>query len=355
MNIGAEIVDQHDMRSKAQPTRGLSARDPLGASLNAAWQSQMERAQLEHWFKPFEPSAHPFLIHRPLWSLDNRNPALPRSAGSTASSGTTAKMWAGVHDLEGVLKTSRKTERPMVENCDLPVPRYEAPRDHAPEWSRNGGSDPAGEDDYELFTACGMYQCSVIPSAGTDYDQFAVLHEGVMGSGFSCPTPESPPAPVPTVSVERDSNIPAQFGLSHKTPVQSVTFPQDSVILPSTEVGDASHTVEAVSARGVDTNSGEGAALTASRRAAVQFSAEVPVRLHVQWFGQSAHIWLGMNGTKAQVDSQAMTVVDELRRHFAATGQKVGRVICNGRVVYDGQMTSGFGLSSSWEAASVIL
>lgn len=58
--------------------------------------------------------------------------------------------------------------------------------------------------------------------------------------------------------------------------------------------------------------------------------ARLPVRLHVEDTPQGMVVWLGMDGDSNGPALRAPTLVAELRRLLAASGQRLAGVICNG-------------------------
>ncbi len=66
------------------------------------------------------------------------------------------------------------------------------------------------------------------------------------------------------------------------------------------------------------------------------------IRLHTQWRADMVNIWLGMDGTAAGIASQAAVIISELQHHLGSQGQRLGRVICNGRVLFDPDVQTTF-------------
>ncbi len=58
-------------------------------------------------------------------------------------------------------------------------------------------------------------------------------------------------------------------------------------------------------------------------------------RLHAQWTATGVNVWLGIGGQPDHIASQAQALVPELRRQLQAQGQLLGRVVCNGRLIFD--------------------
>lgn len=61
-------------------------------------------------------------------------------------------------------------------------------------------------------------------------------------------------------------------------------------------------------------------------------------RVYAQWTEAGALLWLGMDGSASQVGFQAAAIVPSLQRALREQGQRLVRVVCNGRVVFDAGM-----------------
>lgn len=61
-------------------------------------------------------------------------------------------------------------------------------------------------------------------------------------------------------------------------------------------------------------------------------------RVYAQWTDAGALLWLGMDGAASQVGFQAAAIVPYLQRALREQGQRLLRVVCNGRVVFDAGM-----------------
>ena len=59
------------------------------------------------------------------------------------------------------------------------------------------------------------------------------------------------------------------------------------------------------------------------------------VRLHAQWDAENVNLWFGMDGTAAQISDQAAIIIPELHRYLNAQGMRLGKVVCNGQVIFD--------------------
>lgn len=58
-------------------------------------------------------------------------------------------------------------------------------------------------------------------------------------------------------------------------------------------------------------------------------------RMHAQWSASGVQVWLGIGGLPEHIASQALAIVPELRRLLEAQGQQLGRVVCNGKLIFD--------------------
>ncbi|MBF9266302.1 hypothetical protein, partial [Paracidovorax cattleyae] len=73
----------------------------------------------------------------------------------------------------------------------------------------------------------------------------------------------------------------------------------------------------------------------AARALPAEAQRHAGMRVHAQWSDAGAQLWLGMDGTADQVGFQAAAVVPSLERALREQGQRLVRVVCNGRVVFD--------------------
>ncbi|MBV8619980.1 MAG: hypothetical protein JOY84_14025 [Curvibacter sp.] len=58
------------------------------------------------------------------------------------------------------------------------------------------------------------------------------------------------------------------------------------------------------------------------------------IRMHAQWLEDKVNVWLGIDGSAQQVQQQAALLIPELARQLDAQGRKLGKVVCNGHLVY---------------------
>lgn len=313
MSVNTNIANQVD----AKPVRSLlqlseGSLRSQGASLNAAWRHEMERAQFENWFKPFDPSAASM--------TDNRATQAAKMPGHSSAAVPSPRL-----HLPAILKESE-----FAPNLDP---------------STDGSIEDTGQQ-LSMVRIGGANVTHGADSAGVPSSELEV--GGFSGTPYSRSTVDGSNSAVPMQSsvAAHSSNAP----LAHMTsePVsprlaQIAMLPSARVLpefsiprntrqvsnpLPHEEAAKQPESSESV--KNAYAELAQGALLAPDHAAS-------PVRLHVQWQGQSANIWLGMDGSVTQVSSQSQIVVAELRRHFAAVGQRIGRIVCNGSVVFDGQ------------------
>ncbi len=315
MSINANIANQVDtkpVRSLLQLAEG-SLRSH-GASLNAAWRHEMERAQFENWFKPFDPSSASM--------TDNRTTQTANVPGHSSAALPSRRL-----HLPAILKESE-----FAPNLD---PSTDGSiEETGQQLSMVGigganvthGADSAGVPSSELELELGSF-------SGTPYSRSAVDGSNSAVPLQSSVAAHSSNAPLAQMTSESISPRPAQIAMLPSARVLSeVSIPLNTRLvsnpMPHEEAAKQHESSESV--KNAYAELAQGALL------APDFAAS-PVRLHVQWQGQSVNIWLGMDGNVIQVSSQSQIVVAELRRHFAAVGQRIGRIVCNGSVVFDGQ------------------
>jgi hypothetical protein len=66
------------------------------------------------------------------------------------------------------------------------------------------------------------------------------------------------------------------------------------------------------------------------------------IRIHAQWSANSVDVWLGMDGTATQILGQARLIISELKDHLGGLGRRLGRVTCNGSVLFDPEQSSAW-------------
>lgn len=69
----------------------------------------------------------------------------------------------------------------------------------------------------------------------------------------------------------------------------------------------------------------------------------MPVSLHVEEGPAGLRVWLGVAGDAAEAAARAQSVLQELRRECARTGQRLALVVCNGEPLFEQAADGGSG------------
>lgn len=313
MSVSPSLLRQVDaklIRSTRQPTDYTARLQE--ESLNAAWQHEMERAQFENWFKPFDAGTPSQRDSGRLQATHERGKSLaglinPRphrvsilQGSDSASPDTNSRIG---------INTGEQQRAPMVDSTADQVVHLgdsggiRTPADVEKE-VRSLPSAPTAEN---MLGAAGRIQSSALQHAQNSTATHAV----------------DAPASPRHLQIALPSAVHALPDVSSSLDMLLTT--KAPALQEAAEEKEPDEPVKSASTARV-----QGASMSPENTAS-------PVRLHVQWQGQSASIWLGMDGSAAQVSSQVHIVVAELRRHFSATGQRIGHIVCNGSVVFDGQ------------------
>ncbi len=307
-------VDTKPVRSMLQPVD-----DKLrlqGGPSNAAWQHEMERAQFDNWFKPFDASATSTTDKRP-----------PQMTNMRAHS-SVASLSPRLH-LPTILK---ETELAM----DRDAGSQRSTEDTVPRRSMGGAGDPYVAQGGNSSGDRPLASSNLEPGGAPDlqYALGALDRSKSTNAVHSSTSTHASNPPVAPVASEHVSSCQAQISVL----AGARLLPEISNPLDTRFVSEAQPQEEASDQLESSESARKASAALAQGVLAQPNHAASPVRLHVQWRGQTADIWLGMDGSAAQVSSQSQIVVAELQRHFAAIGQRVGRIVCNGSVVFDGQL-----------------
>lgn len=330
MSINPAITGSRDdslLRSLQQPVDGKA--QPQGADQYAAWRHEMERAQYENWFKPFDqttptPSARPAVTAQAVPQLHAAAPPLHLTSA------------AAIHlQPQGL---------PSQEPQALQAPQV-------PATNESGGSQSAGDVAAVPSQSNGMSNGAHHLAAHTSMAPACSAQEGA--------SPVNPARAPDTTVLSRQvggtgEQATADGGMRMPHLAQANALPSHLSVagspfaLPET-IRPLDAAIASAVAQSADlasdrhpTGAATESAVSGPANAAPQLTSNMspPVRLHVQWVGQAANIWLGMDGSAQQVASQVKIIVAELRRHFSALGQRIGSITCNGSVVFDGQANS---------------
>lgn len=305
------------IRSVALASDPRSGDRLTGDAQRLAWEREMERAESQTWFnvlKPAETGAAP-------------TPA-NRVAGSSGAA-SAPSLAAGA-----VLRSPRVEMRPALlarDSIAATSGAGAAPRQSAPEATApiTAGTSPA---------ATGRATETSPPSKPLPPFAAGPLAAGVEGDApviaIECGRPlvatqnmalagsvgmepsiefaaETPPLPttdarlLPVIAPARSAQLPEASSAVPGRPME------DTHVLP--EAGAAAHAPVA-------------AALSRSLDAALS-----PVRLHIEWSGSTARVWIGMDAPAA---AQLPTLVGDLARWLERSGTRLRSVTCNGAVLF---------------------
>lgn len=275
-------TSQNDL-SRSRATQSVESK-PLhltDLSQRSAWLREMERSQAATWFKPFEDSA----------------------ANQTAAAPWPASTAPFVPALSGLAVSERPETNVTAEN-----PQHGALDASAPHESTNHPNEESAATQALAKHLSGALQTQVAP---------------LLGRPLAATTASVASNTANTSIAGIQLTLAQQASLQVTTTVEILIAPSAELITTSVE---STHADQADTAEGI-----EGSAQASSPRA----SDSPSIRLHAQWGKDEVSLWLGMDGTAAQISSQAAVIVPELHRYFNAQGIRLGKVVCNGQVVFD--------------------
>lgn len=356
---------------------GDSSQSP--ASVREAWLREMERTQLAGWFQPFVPVESQ--------ALSNIN-ALPRSPSSHISASTTRTIAAlpvayrpplqapgrvqelqvnaghsetvvpkrpkglgGEEIISSVTSESDHAEtaselpaayRPPLQ-ASAPVQEQQVNADH-PEAADGTHAQGTGQKETASF--------ATENSAGPD----GAMHRGGVGAYFST---DNDAGALHATHVQAISAPVRGAEQSHPTQARALGVAMAKAALPAgsiecppapkvATIGLAApvnrHQTEAASAwpEGSGLRKSLSQLPTLASRGNVRLlSAETEqtpgTRVHAQWSATGVELWLGMDGPSSQVGFQAAALMVSLQRSLREQGQRLLRVVCNGKVVFDSE------------------
>lgn len=59
------------------------------------------------------------------------------------------------------------------------------------------------------------------------------------------------------------------------------------------------------------------------------------IRSYAEWTPEGVAVWLGMNGDASEIEQQVSLIVTQLRRTLLEQGHRLNMVVCNGRIVFE--------------------
>ncbi len=314
----------------------------LSPSLRQAWLREMERAQLAGWFQPFNPTA----VLQPSGAAPRPAQGLPTAMPSAVRAGG------------GLPAAYRPMPAPSADQGGVPVSPARAaasrPGAGAPGTASTSPSAAAGGVAGPMHSGDGA---AGVPDRGGSDGMRAVPATGAGGDAWPHPAPAGASAPMPLASAFAGRGAAASAGIA--------AVDQATAAIGSGAVDEASAIVEraggpawrpdgmrslevpsllalATASTSAPTEPGEGqtersgrTAPGAARALPAEAQRSAGMRVHAQWSGAGAQLWLGMDGTADQIGFQAAAVVPSLERALREQGQRLVRVVCNGRVVFD--------------------
>lgn len=298
-------------------------------SRRAAWLREMERAQVAHWFMPFE----------------NRGAGFVSSSSSTArtpvSLGALNQLAAPVRGMAAVAEANPKTDRlsPDPARGDLgPLDRVEALtpltsssalKDETTVTSSDTDEPSATGDGHT--TSIGSLRNDLMMSQGST----AHLAQALNGH-FRSGTESTSPLFQTSAPVTANCHILPLTALTQPVKLDGALGAIATLEIASTQVllftaldptvgsdGDAEHAIQT------------GPSMRLAPRLSLGPGEPSRIRLHAQWFEDAVTVWLGMDGSAEQIVSQASVVIAQLQRHLSGQGQRLSLVICNGQVLFD--------------------
>ncbi|BFO56020.1 hypothetical protein [Acidovorax sacchari] len=316
-------------------------REPPGLSpaLRQAWLREMERAQLAGWFQPFAPAAMP----------------QPSGAAARPSQGLPTAMPSAARAASGLPAAYRAMPVPPANRGSMPASASgeDAPGTVSADRSAVAGgvAGPRHSDGGAL----GM------PDRGGSDGMRAAPAPGAGGDAWPHPALAGASAPMPLASALAGRGAAASAGIAAADQataaigsgaVERAAAIVDRAMAPAwrpdgvrplavplpAALAAASTSAPMESGDGPAEHSGRtasGAAPGAARSLPAEAQRSTGMRVHAQWSDAGAQLWLGMDGTADQVGYQAAAVVPSLERALREQGQRLVRVVCNGRVVFD--------------------
>ncbi|CAM3548408.1 hypothetical protein [Paracidovorax anthurii] len=349
------MLDASRLGNFSMPARPQNSRETAGgpsadgggsgepARARQAWLREMERAQLTGWFQPFSAGAASDLVP-PLHGQGTVSADLRRWPGADASA----------HERFAGAPSSVSTRLALrSESIARPEPRPSP----FMEVDRVGRASPMPSDPVEAphqsESPMGSGGVEQGPAPTVPIHAVASLSDGRYPNSIASEGGQHPSVPIA---------MPAEAGRSaaavswHVPASQAAWLPTlDLALKPGTPIespevsGAEASFMRASSPAQAHDESADPVSRTAAGRIAgglrdSSTGVETGTRVHAQWMDAGLNLWLGMDGTAQQVGLQAYAVVQSLQRTLREQGQRLSRVVCNGRVVFDAAQPSSTAL-----------
>ena len=357
---GADVSPSVDRSHK-----GLGAAAASELSLRKqAWTREMERAQIANWFQPFAPvvaRVHPGLAHTPVGtgsqtrdhvanpyggearthdeSPDRASEASALSAaaghGSWTSSSFNAVAMSGAGgDSTGHAPTAGLAS--LADGAGQASPRALA-MDHVA--ARTPTANTAAEFAASEGRPHGAFTGGSAGGLGGAAERAGQHPVGMSDRSAGTNTERSPTQPQAQLPAVAARAVPASSLSISQMSLEALSVTQ--LLASAFPVGVSSAVASAQPALPATPPVRSSKALDASTQAglwlpvsATQSQAAAP-RVHSEWSEHGLQLWIGIDGTAEQIESQVAAILPQLERSLQAQGERLHRVICNGRVLLD--------------------
>jgi hypothetical protein len=299
----------------------LTASSSARAASQKAWFKEMELAQIREWFRGFDgTSASP-------------SPRTPTSVITMASA------W---HPARSVLPYGSHTADAAADlqvlHGDTPSEKYEAkeaPTSHSPQQGEQQSISayPAGACSRTLTAPALSAQETPAPWTRSGIALASARRDD---ANFGESMPRYAAHPSPTLAVP----LAAQFGPAAPL-VGEAVVPEDVKDVVLHVISGLETEASASAKKATSDNAHEISSASPPLLGTALINGESATRVHAQWTPEGLQLWLGMDGTAEQIENQAVALLQELQNALRGQGQRLARMVCNGRIVWDSELESG--------------
>lgn len=255
-----------------------------------AWQREMERAQLDTWFRPAPQAteaSRPSPVDWPVSRVAAASSAVQQSLGSSMAPSVPR---AGADEAQHAAVQSSASDVATAPRASSPTLEVSAPSEGRSATARSSESSAPGRTS------------SSMPDERTDTSTVPSTNPAHQPDWRAPLSTAQVPSPIPILSqpVQRILALPV---VPIETPLSDT---QDLVALAS----------------------------AAPERAFRATPERPPWNLHVESTSDGALAWIAMNDTDATEGTLLSTLVPQLREELAAQGRHLVQVVCNGRLIW---------------------
>jgi hypothetical protein len=248
-----------------------------------AWQREMERAQVAHWFQgPIVGSTASAGIDR-FFKAPQPGAVLPPTLGSVNEHGGYVTSGTSIPPLENSPAAKAQGNRlSFSSNCEITAStdRRQSTAKLPSPWSELESEQLAHEDP---------------PSSAAEMHLFAAELEKISGLTLVLVPDHAALTAAPVTPTVPKMLVTGYAGRSRMVNPQDVT-----------QTADCSHS-----------------------------SDDSATRLHAQWQDDNVTVWLGVNGDRQGIEQRVAILATSLRRCIAARGNRLVKLVCNGRTIYE--------------------